>query len=229
MNKIVSVFNKLRDLTEGLNESVEFLKMDKEFNKEWETVCEKLMYVTYVALQEKKVEAERVEAERVEAERVEAEQLNKNHQEEQLNKKQLYEPHIEARLDSIQKPIDYQGIIQCACDSMKSTKKTLVLHNLPRRVKIGTYMRDMDTRELTEIIRSTFKKYGIILDVYLPLNKETDSQYKGTMKGFALVKFKHIKDAEYAYETESNKMYIYNNLITVEYAKEDRERQNTFI
>lgn len=212
MNKIVSVFNELRDLTEGLNESTEFLKMDKEFNKEWETVSEKLMYVTYVALQEKKLEAEKLEAERLHAER--------------LNEKRMDEPHIEARLDSIQKPIDYQAVIQCACDSLKSTKKTLVLHNLPRRVKIGTYMRDMDTRELTEIIRSTFKKYGIILDVYLPLNKDNDSPHKGTMKGFALVKFKHIKDAEYAYESESNKMYIYNNLITVEYAKEDRERQN---
>jgi hypothetical protein len=111
-------------------------------------------------------------------------------------------------------------------DQLKTTptRKTLVLHNLPRRVKLGDTYRDISTRELTEIIRSSFKQYGIILDIYLPINKDTNSIYKGTMKGFALVKFKLSADAYNAYNSESNKLYIYNNLITVEFAKEERER-----
>jgi hypothetical protein len=142
-----------------------------------------------------------------------------------------YSVYLERRLETVQLEDTRLETVQLEdtyfeLDQLKTTptRKTLVLHNLPRRVKVGDTYRDISTRELIEIIRSSFKQYGIILDIYLPLNKDTNSSYKGTMKGFALVKFKLSADAYNAYDSESNKLYIYNNLITVEFAKEERER-----
>jgi hypothetical protein len=202
MNKTVSLFNELRDVTNGLNESQEFLNMtmDREFMDEWACVSEQIMCAAYLSFQEKRME--------IKEKTLEAKERQLDERERQLNNIAALQPYNYLETDLV-----------------KKAKKTLVLHNLPRHVKVGNSVRDSSVRELTEIIRRTFKHYGIILDVYLPLNKDNTNEYKGTMKGFALLKFKNIEDAEKAYERESNRMYIYNNMITLEYAKEDRDRQ----
>ena len=91
--------------------------------------------------------------------------------------------------------------------------KTLIARNLPR---------DMTDGELKVALRAVFKKYGTLMDIYIPTNKDVKSPYYGTMKGFALIKYEKPSESCAAYEAQSNQLYLRTKLITVEYANEDR-------
>jgi len=89
------------------------------------------------------------------------------------------------------------------------SKKTLVLHNIPRDTTV-------------EVLRSLFEKYGPIRDIYIPRNKDKNSEHFGTVKGFALVKYLSPACAKSAYDAEFGRLYLDFRLISIEYAKENR-------
>ena len=93
-------------------------------------------------------------------------------------------------------------------DKNKS-KKTLILHNIPRDVSVSD-------------LRPHFEKYGPIRDIYIPRNKDEKSALFGTVKGFALVKYLSPASARKAYESEFGKLYLGCRLVSVEFANEDR-------
>lgn len=94
-------------------------------------------------------------------------------------------------------------------DASKQTKKTLILHNIPRDITV-------------EELRPLFEKYGPIRDIYIPRNKDEKSEHFGTVKGFALVKYLYPSSAKKAYDAEFGRLYLSFRLISVEYANEDR-------
>lgn len=87
--------------------------------------------------------------------------------------------------------------------------KTVITRNLPRDVRV-------------EQLRSVFEKYGPIKDIYIPKNMDRSSQYFGTIKGFALIKYLKSDDSARAYQSEYGRLVLGRNNITVEFAKEDR-------
>jgi len=88
--------------------------------------------------------------------------------------------------------------------------KTIITRNLPRDVTM-------------EELRFIFEKYGVVRDIYIPKNQDKSSAYFGTIKGFALIKFLNSDESTNAYVGETAKLYIRGKLITVEFAKSDRE------
>ena len=86
--------------------------------------------------------------------------------------------------------------------------RTLMVKNLPR---------DTTPEKLTNELRSIFKGFGPIKDVYIPINR--DGQYAGTIKGFAKVQF---HDADHSAKAVSQSITIRKNKLAIEYAKEDR-------
>jgi len=88
--------------------------------------------------------------------------------------------------------------------------RTVVVRNLPRDIK--------DTE-----IRALFSTHasGGLRDVYIPRNTDRSSQYFGTLKGFALVKFHTAEDSTQAYEALQS-LCIRGKKVTLEFAKEDR-------
>jgi hypothetical protein len=89
-------------------------------------------------------------------------------------------------------------------------KKTLILHNIPKDVR-------------NEEIREIFSGYGIIRDIYIPKNMERDSINYGKVRGFAILKYESGDCARRAYEEEKNRVTIRDRIITLEFAKEDRD------
>ena len=87
--------------------------------------------------------------------------------------------------------------------------KTIMARNLPRFVT-------------SDLLRVTFEKYGSIKDIYIPKNMDQSSQYFGTLKGFALIKYALATDAAAAFEGEYGQLTIGRNQIAVEFAKADR-------
>ena len=87
--------------------------------------------------------------------------------------------------------------------------KTVITRNLPRDVSV-------------QALRSVFEKYGPIKDIYIPKNMDRSSQYFGTIKGFALIKFLNPEHSAAAYTNEYGRLTLGKNHITVEFAKEDR-------
>ena len=87
--------------------------------------------------------------------------------------------------------------------------KTLIVRNLPR-----------GTDDLEVLLRNTFEPYGTVRDIYIPKNMDASSPYFGTIKGFALVKFAELGDAEVA--ASASPLRIGRNNLSVEFAKEDR-------
>lgn len=87
--------------------------------------------------------------------------------------------------------------------------KTIMARNLPRFVT-------------SDLLRATFEKYGSIKDIYIPKNMDQSSQYFGTLKGFALIKYALATDAAAAFEGEYDQLTIGRNQIAVEFAKADR-------
>jgi RNA recognition motif-containing protein len=94
-------------------------------------------------------------------------------------------------------------------ETSKQTKKTLVLHNIPRDITV-------------EDLRPLFEKYGPIRDIYIPRNKNEKSEHFGTVKGFALVKYLSPASAKKAFDAEFGRLYLNYRLISIEYANEDR-------
>ena len=86
--------------------------------------------------------------------------------------------------------------------------RTLMVKNLPR---------DTTPEKLTNELRSIFKAYGPIKDVYIPVNR--DGTYAGTIKGFAKVQF---QNADHSAIAVSQSITIRKNKLAIEYAKEDR-------
>ena len=89
--------------------------------------------------------------------------------------------------------------------------RTLMVKNLPR---------DTTPEKLTNELRSIFKAYGPIKDVYIPINR--DGTYAGTIKGFAKVQF---QNADHSAIAVSQSITIRKNKLVIEYAKEDRWKQ----
>ncbi len=87
--------------------------------------------------------------------------------------------------------------------------KTVIARNLPRDVTVQT-------------LRAAFEKYGPIKDIYIPKNMDRSSQYFGTIKGFALIKFLNPEHSANAYQAEYGRLVLGRNNITIEFAKEDR-------
>jgi hypothetical protein len=87
--------------------------------------------------------------------------------------------------------------------------KTIMARNLPRFVT-------------SDLLRATFEKYGSIKDIYIPKNMDQSSQYFGTLKGFALIKYTLAADSAAAFEGEYGQLTIGRNQIAVEFAKADR-------
>jgi len=86
--------------------------------------------------------------------------------------------------------------------------RTLMVKNLPR---------DTTPEKLTNELRSIFKAYGPIKDVYIPINR--DGTYAGTIKGFAKVQF---QNADHSAIAVSQSITIRKNKLVIEFAKEDR-------
>jgi len=86
--------------------------------------------------------------------------------------------------------------------------RTLMVKNLPR---------DTTPEKLTNELRSIFKAYGPIKDVYIPVNR--DGTYAGTIKGFAKVQF---QNADHSAIAVSQSITIRKNKLVIEFAKEDR-------
>ena len=90
----------------------------------------------------------------------------------------------------------------------------------PKQIKTiwaGNLPRDIVKNELMSI----FEKYGAICDIYIPTNKNQESPYYGTIKGFATIKFLTSQGSTRAFMGETNDLVIRNKKITVEFAKED--------
>ena len=85
--------------------------------------------------------------------------------------------------------------------------RTLMVKNLPR---------DTTPEKLTNELRSIFKAYGPIKDVYIPINR--DGTYAGTIKGFAKVQF---LSSQHALSASLSKHFLRRNLF-VEFANQDR-------
>ena len=86
--------------------------------------------------------------------------------------------------------------------------RTLMVKNLPR---------DTSTTILSNELRTIFKAYGSIKDIYIPINK--DGKYVGTIKGFAKVQFHKSAHADNAYQA---RLTLRKNTLAIEYAREDR-------
>ena len=86
--------------------------------------------------------------------------------------------------------------------------RTLMVKNLPR---------DTTPEKLTNELRSIFKAYGPIKDVYIPINR--DGTYAGTIKGFAKVQF---ISADHSAKASTQSITIRKNKLVIEFAKEDR-------
>ena len=70
---------------------------------------------------------------------------------------------------------------------------------------------------LSNELRTIFKAYGSIKDIYIPINK--DGKYVGTIKGFAKVQFHKSAHADNAYQA---RVTLRKNTLAIEYAREDR-------
>ena len=86
--------------------------------------------------------------------------------------------------------------------------RTLMVKNLPR---------DTSPTMLSNELRTIFKAYGPIKDIYIPINK--DGKYVGTIKGFAKVQFHKSAHADNAYQA---RLTLRKNTLAIEYAREDR-------
>ena len=86
--------------------------------------------------------------------------------------------------------------------------RTLMVKNLPR---------DTTPEKLAIELRSIFKTYGPIKDVYIPINR--DGHYAGTIKGFAKVQFHNPEHSSIAV---THSFTIRKNTLIIEYAREDR-------
>lgn len=89
------------------------------------------------------------------------------------------------------------------------TIKTIIARNLPRTISV---------KELYE----RFQLYGVVRDVYLPMNKDVNSVHYGTLRGFALIKYETAAQSDRAIRVLSVLgLTIRGKQVTVELAKSD--------
>lgn len=88
-------------------------------------------------------------------------------------------------------------------------RATLMLRNLPRDTTV-------------QQLREKLSLYGALKDVYLPKNMDRSSPYFGTLRGFSLVRFFKAEDAVKAFKALYGKMTLGRNMVSVEFAREDR-------
>jgi len=118
---------------------------------------------------------------------------------------------VEQKPEPVQKPVPepVQKPVQKPEKPEKSDGvRTLMVKNLPR---------DTSPTILSNELRTIFKEYGSIKDIYIPINK--DGKYVGTIKGFAKVQFHKSAHADNAYQA---RVTIRKNTLAIEYAREDR-------
>ena len=85
--------------------------------------------------------------------------------------------------------------------------KTVMARNLPRNITLKD-------------LHAGFAFYGTIQDIYLPKNMDKSSPYYGTIRGFALIKYKTPLEAARAVAV--GPLHMEKNIITLEFAKADR-------
>jgi hypothetical protein len=86
--------------------------------------------------------------------------------------------------------------------------KTLFVRNLPRDVTV------------TEM-QAMFAPFGALHDVYVPKNTEP-GKYFGTIKGFALIKYKHYNDSTRAFLDVGATFHLRGKEVSIEFAKQDQ-------
>jgi hypothetical protein len=91
--------------------------------------------------------------------------------------------------------------------------KTLICRNIPRTG---------DVKSNVKLYKETFEKYGPIVDIFIPVNADKNSQYYGTFKGFALVKFLTPEAAQKAFVDKYGKLILGENNVQIEFAKADK-------
>ena len=120
-----------------------------------------------------------------------------------------FEPHAFPVRNIHSDPAPQKHVAWADRPVVANTIKTLIIRNLPRDITMGD-------------IRGAFEKYGPITDVYIPKNMDRNSQYFGTIKGFALVKFLSAADSAKAQAAEYGRLKFGVKNAAVEFAKEDR-------
>lgn len=86
--------------------------------------------------------------------------------------------------------------------------KTLFVRNLPRDVTVAE-------------MQAMFAPFGALHDVYVPKNTEP-GKYFGTIKGFALIKYKHYNDSTRAFLDVGATFHLRGKEVTIEFAKQDQ-------
>ena len=87
--------------------------------------------------------------------------------------------------------------------------KTIIARNLPRNIT-------------SEILCDLFQLYGVVRDVHLPRNKDPDSRYYGTIRGFALIKYETAAQSARAVRVLTTLgLSICGKEVTVEFATSD--------
>jgi len=86
--------------------------------------------------------------------------------------------------------------------------KTLFVSNLPRDVVVAE-------------MQAMFAPFGALHDVYVPKNTEP-GKYFGTIKGFALIKYKHYNDSTCAFLDVGATFYLRGKEVSIEFAKQDQ-------
>ena len=86
--------------------------------------------------------------------------------------------------------------------------KTLFVRNLPRDVTVVE-------------MQAMFSPFGLLHDVYVPKNT-TPGKYFGTIKGFALIKYKHHSESTRAFLDVGAMFYLRGKEVTIEFANQDQ-------
>jgi hypothetical protein len=86
--------------------------------------------------------------------------------------------------------------------------KTLFVRNLPRDVTVAE-------------MQAMFAPFGALHDVYVPKNTER-GKYFGTIKGFALIKYKHYSESTRAFLDVGATFHLRGKEVSIEFAKQDQ-------
>ena len=117
-----------------------------------------------------------------------------------------------ARVEPIREPIR-----EPVREPIREPVKTIQKSNGIRTLMVKNLPRDTTPEKLSNELRSIFKVFGAIKDVYVPINR--DGAYAGTIKGFAKVQF---HNADHSAIAVAQSITIRKNKLGIEYAKEDR-------
>lgn len=86
--------------------------------------------------------------------------------------------------------------------------KTLFVRNLPRDITVAE-------------MQTMFAPFGALHDVYVPKNT-TPGKYFGTIKGFALIKYKHYSESTRAFLDIGSTFHLRGKEVSIEFAKQDQ-------